>query len=274
MRLAWTPEQEAFRQQVRGYLEGVMTPDLRARQGAHDLDPDTYREVVRRVGADGWLCLSWPTEYGGRGLSEIEEFILFDEAQRAGVPIPFLTTNTVGPTIMTYGTDEQRKKYLPGILEGRIHFSIGYSEPGAGTDLASLSTRAVREGDHYVVNGQKMWTSLIEHADFVWLAVQDQPRRRSVTGACRCSSSPPTRPGFSYTPVKTVGGGTTSATYYDHVHVLRRTSWARERGLAGSSRASSTTSACRCSPPRACSDQFAGDDGMGADEQAPRWSGG
>ena len=118
------------------------------------------RAVVRQMGTDGWLGLGWPVEYGGQGRTEIEQFIFFDESMRAGAPVPMLTVNTVGPTIMRLGSPEQKREYLPRILEGAIHFCIGYSEPQAGTDLASLTTRAVKNGDHYIVNGQKTWTLL------------------------------------------------------------------------------------------------------------------
>src|SRR6185369_3942413 len=118
------------------------------------------RAVVKRMCADGWLGIGWPKEYGGQGRSQIEQFIFFDESMRAGAPVPMLTINTVGPTIMRHGSEEQKRFFLPKILKGEIHFCIGYTEPNAGTDLASLKTRAVRDGDTYVVNGQKIFTSL------------------------------------------------------------------------------------------------------------------
>ncbi len=134
MHLALTPEQEAFRQEVREYFEALMTPEIRADlhtdirgewEGPEESSP--YRNLIRRIGADGWLAPTWPEEYGGRGLSEVEAFVFFDETQRLKVPIPFLATNTVGPTIMAYGSQEQKDHFLPGILEGRILFAIGYS---------------------------------------------------------------------------------------------------------------------------------------------------
>lgn len=140
MRLALTPEQEAFRDEVRTYFEGVMTPEIRRLQARHQLDGDASRDLVRRIGSDGWLCPTWPEEYGGRGLSEVEQFIFFDETQRLQVPLPFLATNTVGPTIMRFGTEEQKQHHLPRILTGDELWAIGYSEPAAGTDLASLTT--------------------------------------------------------------------------------------------------------------------------------------
>jgi hypothetical protein len=207
--------------EVRDYFTGVMTPEIRDQQMRYALDSDTYKALIRRIGADGWLCVSWPVEYGGRDLSEIEQFLYYDEVQRLGVPIPFLSTNTVGPTIMRYGTDEQKERFLPGILRGEIHFSIGYSEPEAGTDLAALRTRAVRDGDTWVINGQKMWTSLVHHADYVWLACRtdpDAPRHKGIS----IIIVPTDAEGFSWTRVDTMGGGLTSATYYTDVRVPLR----------------------------------------------------
>jgi 3-oxocholest-4-en-26-oyl-CoA dehydrogenase alpha subunit len=219
MHLAYTQEEERFRAEVRDYFERLMTPEVaEALRSIEDEGDSTYRDVIRQIGQDGWLTVSWPTEYGGRGLSAVESYIFFDETQRLGVPIPFLTTNTVGPTLLHNGTQEQRERFIPGISGGDIHFAIGYSEPGAGTDLASLQTRAVRDGDHYVVNGQKMWTSLIHHADYVWLAVRTDPDAKKHKGIS-ILIVPTDAEGFSWTPVRTLGGGFTSATYYQDVRV-------------------------------------------------------
>jgi 3-oxocholest-4-en-26-oyl-CoA dehydrogenase alpha subunit len=234
MHLAYTPEQERLREQLREYFAGLMTPELRrglANTGGDYGDGQAYRAIVRQLGRDGWLALGWPAEYGGRGGSALDQLIFTDEAAIAGVPVPFLTINTVGPTIMRFGTAEQRERYLPRIAAGEIHFSIGYSEPEAGTDLAALRTRAVRVtgdseegmgrgagGGSYVINGQKMWTSLIQYADYVWLACRtdpEAPRHRGLS----ILIVPTDAPGFSWTPVHTVAGPTTSATYYSDVRV-------------------------------------------------------
>jgi alkylation response protein AidB-like acyl-CoA dehydrogenase len=162
--IGYTPEQEQLRHELREYFGALMTADVReallAGEGDYG-DGDAYRRLIRQLGADGWLTLSWPREYGGRGMGPMEQLIFADEASLAQLPVPFLTLNTVGPTIMRYGTAEQKAFYLPRIAAGEIHFAIGYSEPEAGTDLAALRTTAVRDGDQYVINGQKMWTSLI-----------------------------------------------------------------------------------------------------------------
>jgi len=221
MHLEYTPEQDRLRQDLRAYFASLMTPEVReslATAAGEYGSGQAYREVVRQLGRDGWLTLSWPAEHGGRGGSVLDQLIFTDEAAIAGVPVPFLTINTVGPTIMRYGTAEQKALYLRRIAAGEIHFSIGYSEPEAGTDLAALRTRAVRDGDTYLINGQKMWTSLIQYADYVWLACRtdpDAPRHKGLS----ILIVPTDAPGFSWTPVRTVAGTTTSATYYSDVRV-------------------------------------------------------
>jgi 3-oxocholest-4-en-26-oyl-CoA dehydrogenase alpha subunit len=228
MHLTYTPEQERLRQQLRAYFAGLMTPEVRealtAAEGEYG-NGAAYRQIVRQLGRDGWLALSWPAEYGGRDAPVLDQLIFTDEAAVAGVPVPFLTINTVGPTIMRFGTPEQKARYLPRIAAGEIHFSIGYSEPEAGTDLAALRTHAVRVkgdgeagGDAYVINGQKMWTSLIQYADYVWLACRTDPEAPRHQGLS-ILIVPTGAAGFSWTPVRTVAGTTTSATYYSDVRV-------------------------------------------------------
>ena len=222
MQISYTPEQEQLQHRLREYFAGLMTPERRAslaREGGGDYgDGGAYKELVRRLGRDGWLALGWPAEYGGQNGSMLDQLIFMDEASVAGVPVPFLTINTVGPTIMRFGTPEQKERFLPAIAAGDLHFSIGYSEPGAGTDLASLRTRAVRDGDMYVISGQKMWTSLIQYADFVWLACRTDPQAVRHKGLS-IIIVPTDAAGFSWTPVRTVAGLTTSATYYADVRV-------------------------------------------------------
>jgi alkylation response protein AidB-like acyl-CoA dehydrogenase len=221
MQISFTPEQEQLRQQLREYFAALMTPELRSSLAHTDGeygDGVAYKQVVRQLGRDGWLAIGWPSEYGGQNRSVLDQLIFTDEAAIAGVPVPFLTINTVGPTIMRFGTAEQKERYLPRIAAGELHFSIGYSEPEAGTDLASLRTRAVRDGDEYVINGQKMWTSLIQYADFVWLACRTDPDALRHKGLS-IIIVPTDADGFSSTPVRTVAGVTTSATYYADVRV-------------------------------------------------------
>ncbi|WP_347221309.1 acyl-CoA dehydrogenase family protein [Mycolicibacterium poriferae] len=222
MRIAYTDQQADLRRELRSYFAGLMTDERRAALNGGDGgelgEGDAYRDVVAQMGADGWLALGWPTEYGGQNRSMMDQLIFTDEAAIAGAPVPFLTINSVAPTIMHYGTDEQKAFFLPEIAAGRLHFSIGYSEPGAGTDLASLRTTAVRDGDDYVINGQKMWTSLIAYADYVWLAARTNPEAKKHRGISMLIV-PTTAEGFSWTPVHTMAGVDTSATYYQDVRV-------------------------------------------------------
>jgi alkylation response protein AidB-like acyl-CoA dehydrogenase len=221
MHIALSPEQEALRAELREYFAALVTPEIRnalSMSSGEFGDAEVYKSIIRQIGHDGWLGIGWPKEYGGQDRSMVDQLIFSDAAAVAGVPIPYLTLNTVGPTIMRFGTDEQKAELLPKILKGELHFSIGYSEPGSGTDLASLKTRARREGDEWVINGQKMWTSLIQYADWIWLACRtdaDLPRHKGLS----IILVPANAGGFSYTPVHTVAGVGTSATYYEDVRV-------------------------------------------------------
>ncbi len=221
MRIALDPEQVALKEELQGYFRALVTPEVKAGLASATGefgDAGVYKAVIKQLGTDGWLGIGWPEEWGGQNRSMIDQLIFTDVAADFGVPIPYLTLNTVGPTIMRYGTDEQKASFLPKILAGDLHFSIGYSEPGSGTDLASLKTRAVREGDEWVINGQKMWTSLIQYADWIWLACRtdpDLPRHKGLSMIL----VPTDVDGFSYTPVHTVAGVSTSATYYEDVRV-------------------------------------------------------
>ncbi|MFE2997275.1 acyl-CoA dehydrogenase family protein [Nocardia sp. NPDC059246] len=222
MHISFSDEQNRLRKRLREYFADLVTPEVRAAlrsgPGGEHGDGTVYREVVRRLGADGWLALGWPEEHGGQGRPMLDQLIFLDEAAAAGVPVPYLTVNTVGPTIMRYGTAEQRAFFLPRIARGDVHFSIGYSEPDAGTDLAALRTRAVRDGDEYVITGEKMWTSLIEYADYVWLAARTDPSAGKHAGLS-IFIVPTAAQGFSWTKVHTMAGVGTSATYYSEVRV-------------------------------------------------------
>jgi alkylation response protein AidB-like acyl-CoA dehydrogenase len=221
MRIGYSPEQEELRRELRAYFTGLMTPErveaLSSSEGEVG-SGSVYRDTVKQMAVDGWLTLSWPEEFGGQGRSPMDQLIFTDEAAIAGAPVPFLTINSVAPTIMAFGTEEQKKFFLPKIASGDLHFAIGYSEPGAGTDLAALRTTAVRDGDDYVINGQKMWTSLIAYADYVWLAVRTNPDEKKHRGISMLIV-PTTAEGFSWTPVHTMAGVDTSATYYQDVRV-------------------------------------------------------
>jgi alkylation response protein AidB-like acyl-CoA dehydrogenase len=216
-----TPEQRALRDELRGYFAGLMTPAERAellteRHGA------VYRDVVRRMGRDGWLGVGWPVRYGGRGFGQVEQQIFADEAARADVPLPAVTLQTVGPTLQEHGTRWQQDFFLPPILAGEVHFAIGYTEPQAGTDLASLRTRAVRDGEEYVVDGQKIFTTGAHAADYVWLACRTDPaapKHKGISILIVDTSDP----GFSWTPIITHDGAHhVNTTYYSGVRVPAR----------------------------------------------------
>ncbi|MGW4246665.1 acyl-CoA dehydrogenase family protein [Nocardia sp. NPDC004722] len=222
MHISFSEDQDRLRKQLREYFADLVTPEVRAGlrpgPGGEHGDGRVYKEVVRQLGRDGRLVLGWPREHGGQGRSMLDQLIFLDEAAAAGLPLPYLTVNTVGPTIMRYGTEAQKADFLPRIARGDVHFAIGYSEPSAGTDLASLRTRAVRDGDEYVINGEKMWTSLIEYADYIWLAARTDPTASKHAGLS-IFIVPTTAPGFSWTKVHTMAGVGTSATYYSDVRV-------------------------------------------------------
>ncbi|MGW0173306.1 acyl-CoA dehydrogenase family protein [Rhodococcus sp. NPDC003322] len=213
-----TPEQKKLQAELRKYFADLISPE-EAEIMLTDRHGPVYHEVIRRMGRDGWLGVGWPKEFGGKGFGEIEQQIFTNEAVRADVPLPSVTLQTVGPTLQVYGTEEQKQKFLPGILTGEVHFAIGYTEPEAGTDLASLRTTAVRDGDHYIVNGQKYFTTGGHAADYIWLACRTgttEDRHRGISILIVDT----TDPGFSSTPVITADGAHhVNATYYENVRV-------------------------------------------------------
>jgi alkylation response protein AidB-like acyl-CoA dehydrogenase len=216
--IAYTEEQEGLRKELRSYYERLLTPEVEAELAkSHGVGP-ALRRVVRQMGEDGWLGIGWPKEWGGQGRSAIEQFVFFDESMRAGAPVPMLTINTVGPTIMNFGTDEQRKHFVPKILRGEIHFCIGYTEPGAGTDLAGLVTSAIRDGDEYVINGQKVFTSLAGDADYIWLAARTDPDAKKHKGIS-IFAVPMDTPGITVTPMRLLSEHDINQTFFDDVRV-------------------------------------------------------
>ena len=213
-----TDEQRALQAEIREYFSTLISPE-EAEIMVTERHGPTYREVIRRMGRDGWLGVGWAKEFGGKGFGEIEQQIFTNEATRANVPLPAVTLMTVGPTLQVYGTEEQKERFLPLILAGEVHFAIGYSEADAGTDLAALTTKAVREGDEYIVNGQKLWTTGGHDADFVWLAVRTgtpDSRHRGISILIMDAKDP----GYSWTPIITADGAHhVNATYYENVRV-------------------------------------------------------
>jgi alkylation response protein AidB-like acyl-CoA dehydrogenase len=211
-----TTEQRALKMELREYFSSLVSPEdakimLTERHGP------TYRKVIRQMGTDGWLGVGWPTEFGGRGFGQIEQQIFVNEAARADIPLPAVTLQTVGPTLQLYGTDEQKQRFLPDILAGEVHFAIGYTEPDAGTDLASLKTTAVLQGDEYIINGQKIFTTGGHDADYVWLACRtdkDAPKHKGISMIIIDTKDP----GYSWTPIITADRAHhVNATYYSDV---------------------------------------------------------
>jgi alkylation response protein AidB-like acyl-CoA dehydrogenase len=212
-----TAEQKALRATLRRYFDDLMTPERRASIRGME-GGKRYREIIRQIGKDGWLGIGWPKEVGGGGRTMVEQMIFLEEQRRAGAPFPFVTVSTVGPALMALGSEEQKAEFLPRILAGECHFSIGYSEPGAGTDLASLTTAAVADGDDWIINGTKMFTSGANDTDYIWLATRtdpDAPKHKGIT----IFIVPADTPGFSASLIHTLGGSATAMTYYENVRV-------------------------------------------------------
>ena len=211
-------DERAFKQEARTYLAGLES-DADRDEMRTDRHGPAYHRIIKQMGADGWMGVGWPEEYGGQGRGVIEQQVFVNEAARADVHLPSVTLQTVGPTLQAYGTQKQKDMFLADILTGDVHFAIGYSEPDAGTDLASMRTTARRDGDHYVVNGQKLWTTGGHAADYVWLACRTDPDASPHRGISVLIVD--TRdPGYSWTPIVTSDGSHhTNATYFNDVRV-------------------------------------------------------
>lgn len=216
MHIDLTADQRQLQTEIRAYMAGLMTPALEDELHKGEGGGPEYMAALHKMGDDGWLGIGWPSEWGGQARGPIEQFLFFDEVQRAGFPVPILTLNTVGPALMKFGNDAQKARYLPKMATGRHLFSIGYTEPGAGTDLAALRTKAVPDGDDYVISGQKIWTSLADHADSMWLAARtSEERHRGIT----IFIVPVPSEGLTIRPMHNIGGNNTHACYYDNVRV-------------------------------------------------------
>ena len=220
MHIEFTPDQKKLRREVADYYKNLFTPELRrAFDEEHEqMGGPVFREIVSQMGRDGWLGIGWPKEYGGQGRTPLDQFIFWNETWKARAPLPIIMVTTIGPTLMQYGSEAQKSEFLPRIQRGELLFGVGYSEPHAGTDLASLQTRAVRDGDDYVINGQKVWTTHGQAADYIWLAARtdpDAPKHKGIS----IILVPTTDPGFSFTPIYTVGRERTNVTYYKDVRV-------------------------------------------------------
>ncbi len=174
MNFALTPEQEGFRAQIREFLAQEVPPEASFEDGwITGYSP----EFSRKLGARGWIGLTWPKQYGGQGKSYLDRLVLTEELLRAGAPVAahWLGDRQVGPALLAYGSEEQKAEILPRVTKGEVVFCLGMSEPGAGSDLASLRTKAVEEGDHFSITGQKIWTSFAHVADYAYLVARTDP---------------------------------------------------------------------------------------------------
>ncbi|MDN6860151.1 acyl-CoA dehydrogenase family protein [Pseudomonas sp. CAN2814] len=184
MDIRFTPEEQAFREEVRAFLRAELPEALAARiREGKRLNKQDQVFWMRKLSARGWLAPGWPVEHGGTGWNSVQKQIFEEECFAAGAPraLPF-GLNMVAPVIMKFGSEQQKAHYLPRILDCQDWWCQGYSEPGAGSDLASLKTRAVRDGEHYVVNGQKTWTTLAQHADWMFCLVRTDPQAQAQRG--------------------------------------------------------------------------------------------
>jgi alkylation response protein AidB-like acyl-CoA dehydrogenase len=222
MRYEFSPEQLAWRDELRRFLKHAATPALVAemRAAGNEGDGPLAREFHRKMFAKGWWGIAWPKEYGGLGKSAMEQFIFVEEMEAAGAPAMRLGIRSVAPTIYQAGTDAQKTMWLPKILNGEIDFAVAYSEPDAGTDLAALKTRAVLDGDEWVIDGQKMWNTGAHTATHNWVAVRtepDAPKHRGISMVI----VPMDRPGITVQPLWTWSGIRTNAVFFEGVRVPR-----------------------------------------------------
>jgi alkylation response protein AidB-like acyl-CoA dehydrogenase len=221
MNIDLTPEQRKLKQDVRAYMQGIMTPELQQEMKTPEFKEGggpEFRKQFARMGADGWIGLSWSKELGGKESSHMAQYIFTDEVVRSGFAYPFLTTEAIAPHLAANANAEIRDEVVGGIKRGEITIAIGYSEPNAGTDLASLTTKAERDGDDWIINGQKMWTSLANYADYVWLAARTDPDPEKKHKGLTMFLVPTDIEGFSCTPVHTLGVRT-NATYYSDIRL-------------------------------------------------------
>ena len=213
--------QKKLKHELQEYFKGLITPELKTEltnpEHFEGGGPE-FKKAMRTMGADGWIGLSWKKEFGGKELSPIEQYIFVETVMRTGFPFPFLTTESVGPMIAEYGSDWAKDEIATKILQGKLIFGIGYSEPNSGTDLASLQTKAIKDGNGYLINGQKMWTSLANFSDYIWLAARTDFEAKNHKGISMFIV-PTNDPGFSLTAINTLGDVRTNATFYENIKV-------------------------------------------------------
>lgn len=209
MDLHYPDEAELFRKEIRAWLEehlpdGWFEPGFTMTGEERQRFNDSWAATLYE---GGWICAGWPKEYGGKGLSLMEQVVLNEEFAKANAPMraDFFGDTLVGPTILQWGTDEQKRQFIPGILRGEIAWCQGFSEPNSGSDLASLSTSAVLDGDEWVINGQKVWTTQAQHADYVFLLTRTDPTAEQHAGISYLLV-PMRQPGVEVRPIVQVDG--------------------------------------------------------------------
>lgn len=214
----YSQDQTALRKRLRDYFTQMMTPEKVAACMGKEGGP-IFRGLVEQLGADGMLTLGWPEAYGGQNYGAVEQMILFEEAWKTHTPFPLITLNSVAPSLMAFGSDAQKQEFLPAISKGKAIFAVGYSEPGAGTDLASLKTKAEFDGENWVINGTKVWTSAGHDCDYIWLAARTSSDGKRPSDGITLFIVDAKDQGYSHAPIETVAGVNTNITYYDNVKV-------------------------------------------------------
>ncbi|MEE9491534.1 MAG: acyl-CoA dehydrogenase family protein [Dehalococcoidia bacterium] len=224
MEFALTPEQEQFAKDFRDYLKSHMPPEVKAEiesRRAMEKSP-AYKEYICQMGRDGWLGVGWPKEYGGQGRTPMEQHIFYEIVAYERIMLPLMALNAVGPAVMRFGTEEMKREILPPILRGELEVAIGYTEPEAGTDLASLKTTAVKDGDDYIINGQKVFTSCADYADYLWIAARTDPQAPKKHHGISVFLIPMDTPGITIEPMWLLGGERNNTTFYDNVRVPKK----------------------------------------------------
>lgn len=221
MDLAFTPEEQTFREEVRAWVRANLPQDIAHKvHNALHLTRDDMQRWAKILGKKGWLGYGWPKEFGGPGWSAVQKHLFEEECALAGAPriVPFGPV-MVAPVIMAFGSPEQQKRFLPGIASGEVWWSQGYSEPGSGSDLASLKTRAERKGDKYIVNGQKTWTTLAQYGDWIFCLVRTSTEGKPQTGISFLLIDMKS-PGVTVRPIIMLDGGhEVNEVFFDNVEV-------------------------------------------------------
>ena len=219
MDFSLSPEQEAFKKEIRRFVDENLTPELRA-----EVEREQYsigplgKQFLKLMGRQGWLGVGWPREYGGQGRGAIEQWLFLEEMAAENLPTGALTLSSAGPTLMRVGSEQLKSEYLPKILSGEVEFAIGYTEPNAGSDLASLQTQAVREGDSYLINGRKIYTSAAHHSTHIWLLARTDPNAPKHRGIS-ILILPIDAPGVTIRPLYTMGSERSNEVFFQDVRV-------------------------------------------------------